>query len=90
MALDGRNGIIGASGYERAQGAVYLAGEGRLQQPAFPPTGELADGGIVEGPVRRLLGAVAGAIAEPLPVWIVEVPHRPRRSWGRYAPRRLL
>ena len=68
VALDGGDGIIGASGYELAQGAVYLAGEGRSRhEPAFPPTGELVDGGIVEGPAAsssarpgRARGTAAG------------------------------
>lgn len=74
VALDGVDGVIGARGYELGQGAVYLAGERPVPGPAFAATGLLVDGGVVEGPGGVVLGAVAGAIAEPLPVWIVEVP----------------
>lgn len=73
-ALDGADGIVGASGYELGQGAVYLTGERPVPGPAFAATGLLVDGGVVEGPGGVVLGAVAGAISEPLPVWIVEVP----------------
>ena len=74
VAFDGTEAIVGASGYEAAQGAVYLAHEDKPAEPAFPPIGELVDGGIVEGPAGVVLSTSPGAITEPLPVWIVEVP----------------
>lgn len=77
VALDGSNGIIGASGYSLGQGAVYLAGDPppeKPPEPAFPPTGQLVNDGIVEGAGDVLLGAFGTTLAEPLPVWIVEVP----------------
>ena len=74
VAFDGTEAIIGASGYEAAQGAVYLAHEDKPAEPAFPPIGELVDGGIVEGPAGVVLSTSPGALTEPLPVWIVEVP----------------
>ena len=75
VAFDGKDGIIGASGYEAAQGAVYLAGTGPPPPgPAFPPTGELVNSGIVEGSGGVLLGAFENTLATaPLPVWIQEV-----------------
>jgi hypothetical protein len=77
-AFDGGDGIIGASGYELGQGAVYLAGNPPPEvppEPAFPPTGELAvTGGTIEGPGGVLLGTVGTPLEEPLPVWIHEVP----------------
>jgi len=75
VALDGVDGIIGASGYDVGRGAVYLAGD--LPEgpgPAFPPTGELADASVLEAPGGVLLGAPGGALASPLPVWVHEVP----------------
>jgi hypothetical protein len=74
VAFDGEDGAIGASGYEAARGAVYLAGEEKPPEPAFAATGELVDGGVVAGPGGAVLGTVTGTIADPLPVWIVEVP----------------
>ena len=74
VAFDGKEAIVGASGYEAAQGAVYLAHEDKPAEPAFPPIGELVDGGIVEGPAGVVLSTSPGALTEPLPVWIVEVP----------------
>jgi hypothetical protein len=53
---------------------VYLAHEDKPAEPAFPPIGELVDGGIVEGPDGVVLSASPGAITEQLPVWIVGVP----------------
>jgi hypothetical protein len=44
------------------------------EEPAFPPTGELAGAAIVEGPGGALLGSVEGSLETPLPIWVVEVP----------------
>jgi FG-GAP repeat len=73
VVLDGGNGIVGTAGFDMSRGAVYLTAQ-LVQQPAFPPTAELADGGMLEGPDGILFGAPRGALTDPLPVWIVEVP----------------
>jgi hypothetical protein len=75
VALDGAARIIGAKGAETYRGALYLHAPAEDPGgPLFPPTGELVDDGIVEGPGGVLLGAVGAAVAEPIPVWIHEVP----------------
>lgn len=83
VALDGPTRLVGAIGQEDFRGAVYVRDPSadppddppdEPPTPAFPPTGELVDAGSVEGPGGALLGAVMGALPEPLPVWIVEVP----------------
>ena len=73
MAFDGAEAIVGASGYELGQGAVYLTAALPEPGPAFAATGELVGGGIVEGPDGVLLGALGSVPAEPLPVWVVSV-----------------
>jgi hypothetical protein len=84
VAFDNENGIIGASGYESAEGAVYLAGAAPPPPgPAFPSTGELTNGSVVEGAGGVLLGALERTLAAPsLPVWIqtVEPPTEPLPS----------
>ena len=54
-------------------GAVYLSAE-LVQSRRFPPTAELADGILLEGPRGVLLGTAGGTLSASLPVWIVEVP----------------
>ena len=76
-ALDGPTRIIGATGHDTSRGAVYLATDplpAEPPAPAFPPNGELVADSIVEGPGGALLGTVGTPLAEPLPVWIHEVP----------------
>lgn len=73
VVLDGGTEIIGTAGFDMSRGAVYLTAE-FVQQPAFPPTAELADASLLEGPGGVLLGTAAGTLSDSLPVWIVEVP----------------
>ena len=80
VALDGDLRLVGAIGHADFSGAVYASAPPEppppavVCQPAFTPTGELADASVFAGPSGVLLGAVAGTLTEPLPVWINEVP----------------
>jgi len=73
VVLDGGNEIIGAGGYDMSRGAVYLSAS-LVEEPAFPPTGDLADASLIEGPGGVLLGVAGGTLTDSLPVWVLEVP----------------
>jgi hypothetical protein len=77
VALDGAAKIIGAEGDSDRRGAIYPQAPAELPDgppgPAFEPTGELLDDGVVEDAGGAVLGAVATTLVEPLPVWIHEV-----------------
>ena len=77
VALDGAAKIIGAKGDSTYRGALYIQAPAEPSEeppgPAFEPTGELVDDGIVEDASGVLLGAVANTLPAPLAVWIHEV-----------------
>jgi FG-GAP repeat len=73
IALDSESRIVGAMGDSNWRGAVYVFAPSTSPDqppPAFPPTGELVNGGIVEAPNGVLIGALEAALSQPLPVWI--------------------
>jgi hypothetical protein len=75
VALDGTDAIVGVPGHDVRRGAVYVTGaQPAPPGPAFPATGELVDGGVLEGPGGVLLGAAAGSLGSAVPVWVHEVP----------------
>ena len=79
VGLDREAPLVGAKGADNWRGAVYFHQPAEPDEepteppPAFEPTGELVDDGVVEGPGGALLGAVETSLGAPLPVWIREV-----------------
>ena len=66
IAMDGLDGIIGASGYDQGHGAAYLTADVPLVvEPLFPPIGELADASVLDGPSGVLIGAPANTLDSP-------------------------
>ena len=89
VALDGEAMIVGAMGDSNWRGAAYVfAPETSPDQPppAFQPTGELVDGGIIEGTNGVLLGALESGLAQPLPIWIQEVEAPAQALWTGATP----
>jgi hypothetical protein len=80
VAFDGAAWVVGAPGHDHSRGAAYRQEPpgppppAATCQPAFAPTGELTNAGVIPGPSGTLLGAVEGALTAPLPVWLDEVP----------------
>jgi FG-GAP repeat len=90
VALDGQARIVGAKGDGDWRGAVYIfappAAPDEPQNPAFPPTGELVNGGIAEGPAGVLLGALEATLSQALPIWIEQVDTPAEPLWPQAAP----
>ncbi len=79
LAIAGEEVLIGANSEGEGRGAVYLhPGEpialvSEPEQPLYPATAELENAAVVESVYGLMVGALDGALAEPLPVWIREV-----------------
>ena len=89
VALDGESMIVGAMGDSNSRGAAYVFAppiSPDEPSPAFPPTGELVNGGIVQGLNGVLLGALEAGLGQPLPVWIQEVEAPAQALWPGATP----
>jgi hypothetical protein len=89
IALDDEASIVGAMGDGNWRGAVYVFAppiSPEPPSPAFPPTGELVNGGIVEGLNGVLLGALEGTLSQPLAIWIQEVEAPAQALWPLATP----
>ena len=88
VALNGKSMIAGAMGDSNSRGAAYVFTPATSpdQPPAFPPTGELVNGGIVQGLNGVLLGALEAGLSQPLPVWIQEVDAPAQALWTGATP----
>ena len=87
IVFDGSDAIIGASGYELGQGAIYLTAAPRSPPgPAFPPTGQLTKDGVVTAPDGAMLGALGTPLDAPVPVWIQTAPQPASPALGPLVP----
>jgi hypothetical protein len=80
VALDGQATLIGANGADSWRGAIYRQAPATeppppdVCQPPFALTGELTNDSVVSDPSGVLLGAVDNTLANPLRIWVHEVP----------------
>lgn len=99
LITKGASLLAGAPEHDVGEGAVYEIVEGEAPGVAHPtylplamngwaaPTGVLVDGGSVELPEGPIVGAVPGALTEPLQVTIVETPRPSESLPGGFQPR---
>lgn len=98
LTVNGGSLLAGAPEHDVGEGAVYEIIESDAPDEAGPtylpvtmnswaaPTGVLVDGGTVELPDGPIVGAVPGALTEPLQVTIVETPRPSESLPGGFQP----
>lgn len=90
-ALDGESIVVGAMGDSDWRGAVYIFAPPVSQEPPTPacqPTGELANGVVIQGANGVLLGALEASLGsgQPLSIWIHEVEAPAQALWPGVTP----
>jgi hypothetical protein len=89
VTIDGAATIASAMGDSNWRGAVYVFAPPvppEPPSPAYQPTGELANGGVVDGVNGVLLGALEASLSQPVAVWIQEVEAPAQALWPQAAP----